>query len=212
MEEEKTQIVKNQLSNGKLQTPISLEVRNLSYKVNLPPKTSFGFSNPTKKKQKFVVLNQLHFVLKPGETTLLLGGPSSGKTSILNVLAMNLPKDVYKRGKITGNLTANGSPPNPSNWNRSVAYYVQEDVHYPLLTVKETLYFAASLQMPKGTSKEGIEERVEAVMKVLGLDHCKDTIIGSEMIRGISGGEKRRVSIGIAWVKVRRILKFYFVQ
>ena len=60
----------------------------------------------------------------------------------------------------------------------------------------ETLYFAALLRLPRSWSRADKLSRVEMVVEGLGLERCRDTIIGSHMMRGVSGGERKRVSIG----------------
>lgn len=67
---------------------------------------------------------------------------------------------------------------------------------YETLTTFETLYFAAMLRLPKTMTTAEKEERVETVIKTLGLTRCRDTIIGGPFRRGVSGGERKRVSIG----------------
>ena len=67
---------------------------------------------------------------------------------------------------------------------------------YQTLTVFETLYFAAILRLPSSMSAAAKEERVDTVIKTLGLGRCRDTIVGGGFRRGVSGGERKRVSIG----------------
>ena len=67
----------------------------------------------------------------------------------------------------------------------------------PTLTVRETFRFYAGLKMPAGTTDEQREERVSEVIRLLQLEKAADTLVGDELIRGISGGEKRRVTIGV---------------
>jgi ABC-type multidrug transport system ATPase subunit len=69
------------------------------------------------------------------------------------------------------------------------------------LTVKETLRFSADCQMPRGVSSQAKADRVEAIMQLLGLKHRANTIVGDALLRGVSGGEKKRVSVGIEWAK-----------
>lgn len=87
-------------------------------------------------------------------------------------------------------------------WTRQMvrscsAYVRQDDRLLAHLTVKETLMFVAQLKLPSSFSKEDIEHRVDGVISELGLRHVWDTKIGNEESRGVSGGERRRVSIGI---------------
>ncbi|MCL7030405.1 hypothetical protein MKW94_015863 [Papaver nudicaule] len=74
---------------------------------------------------------------------------------------------------------------------------MQDDLLYPTLTVEETLMFSADFRLPRLLSKEKKMERVRTVMDELGLNDAAKTIIGDEGRRGISGGERRRVSIGV---------------
>ena len=74
--------------------------------------------------------------------------------------------------------------------------YAADDLLYATLTVFETLYFAALLRLPSNISKQEKTERVEAVIATLGLGRCKNTIVGGGVRRGVSGGERKRVSIG----------------
>ncbi len=73
----------------------------------------------------------------------------------------------------------------------------QFDYHLPTLTVKETLLFHARLRLPRGTDEDSIQRRVLEVLKILGLMHCSHVYVGGEELKGISGGEKRRLSIGV---------------
>lgn len=75
------------------------------------------------------------------------------------------------------------------------------DIHFPTLTVGETVHFAATLLMPLYLDAEAVKLREDIVLQLLGLSHVTDTIIGNELLRGVSGGEKRRVSIAVEWVK-----------
>ena len=79
---------------------------------------------------------------------------------------------------------------------RRIGYVLQDDLLYESLTVWETLYYAAMLRLPKNMTKAEKIERVHAVIKSLGLETCKNTIIGGFFRRGLSGGERKRVSVG----------------
>ena len=71
-----------------------------------------------------------------------------------------------------------------------------DEILYETITVFETLYFAAMLRLPSDMTAAEKEERVETVIKTLGLDRCRNTIVGGGFRRGVSGGERKRVSIG----------------
>jgi ABC-type multidrug transport system ATPase subunit len=79
---------------------------------------------------------------------------------------------------------------------RSVGYVLQDDLLHEALTVYETLYYAAMLRLPKTMTKAQKLQRIQAVIDALGLDKCQNTIIGGFFRRGVSGGERKRVSVG----------------
>lgn len=94
----------------------------------------------------------------------------------------------------TGQITYNG---NASIKKVRHAYVMQQDVLIPTLTVRETLLYSAELRLPASTSREDRVKAVEEVILQLGLKECANTRIGDNEHKGCSGGEKRRVSIGV---------------
>lgn len=119
----------------------------------------------------------------------MLGPSGSGKTTLLTALAGRLP------GKITGSITYNGQPFS-SSMKRKTGLVAQDDMLYPHLTVLETLTYAALLKLPRSLSKREKVEQAELITVELGLTRCRNNIIGGPLLRGISGGERKRVSIG----------------
>ena len=108
-------------------------------------------------------------------------------------------------GETDGDVLFNGVPGREiQNLLRRVTGYVtQEDIMQATLTVRETLMFTAELRLdPNAYTKRQREARVEKVMKDLGIDHRADMRIGNEEKRGLSGGEKKRVAIGVQLVTV----------
>ncbi|KAL3631833.1 transcription factor [Castilleja foliolosa] len=175
------------------------------------------------KKKKLTILNNVSGMLKPGRMTLLLGPPSSGKTTLLLALAGMLDPEL----KFSGRLTYNGHGMKEFIAQRTAAYISQHDVHIGEMTVRETLAFSARCQgvgsnyemlaelsrrekeanikpdpdvdiYMKAAAIEGQEASIvtDYVLKILGLDICADTLVGDEMIRGISGGQRKRVTTG----------------
>ncbi|GFP96776.1 pleiotropic drug resistance protein 1 [Phtheirospermum japonicum] len=177
---------------------------------------------PSKKKH-ISILQDVSGIIRPCRTTLLLGPPSSGKTTLLLALAGKLDSSL----KLSGNVTYNGHRMNEFVPQRTAAYISQHDIHIGEMTVRETLEFSARCQgigsryemlselsrrektanikpepdidiFMKAVSTEGQEASVitEYVLKVLGLEVCADTMVGDELIRGISGGQRKRVTTG----------------
>ncbi len=77
------------------------------------------------------------------------------------------------------------------------AYVMQDDLLNGHLTVYETLRFSAELRLPHGTTEEMISERVEAVMRDMGIAHVRDVIVGTPLKKGISGGERKRLCVAM---------------
>lgn len=156
--------------------PITLKFEDLVYKVKVNQKEK-------------TILNGITGVVCPGEILAMLGPSGSGKTTLLTALGGRL------NGKLTGKTTYNNQPFSGSI-KRRTGFVAQDDVLYPHLTVAETLVFTALLRLPKTLTKDEKVVHVERVISELGLNNCRNSMIGGPLLRGISGGEKRRVSIG----------------
>ncbi len=111
-----------------------------------------------------------------------------------------------KSGKISGEILINGQRlANPKF--RSICGFVdQEDLLVSTLTVRECLLFSANLRLPESYTSKQKNEIVDKTLELLGLQHISNSKIGGPSLRGISGGEKRRVSIGIELVTSPSVL------
>eukprot|EP01026_Neomeris_dumetosa_P054850 TRINITY_DN494_c0_g1_i3.p1 TRINITY_DN494_c0_g1~~TRINITY_DN494_c0_g1_i3.p1 ORF type:complete len:686 (-),score=55.92 TRINITY_DN494_c0_g1_i3:520-2577(-) len=127
----------------------------------------------------------------PGEILALMGPSGSGKTSLISVLGGRAPEIVQYDGQIMFNGTHLSK-----NVKRNLGFVLQDDLLFPTLSVLETLTFAAYLRLPQDMSIEDKNSRVVDVIVALGLEQCKDTLIGGPFRRGVSGGERKRVSVG----------------
>ncbi|KVI10391.1 AAA+ ATPase domain-containing protein [Cynara cardunculus var. scolymus] len=125
----------------------------------------------------------------PGEILALMGPSGSGKTTLLKVIGGRL------RENVKGTVTYNEVPYSPA-LKRRIGFVTQDDVLYPQLTVEETLIFAAFLRLSSSMSPKQKYDRVEVILKELGLERCRKTRVGGGFISGISGGERKRTSIG----------------
>lgn len=147
----------------------------------------FGSQEP---KPNRLILNGVSGIVKPGELLAMLGPSGSGKTTLVTALAGRL------QGKLSSGTVSYNGTPFTSSVKRKTGFVTQDDVLYPHLTVMETLTYTALLRLPKElTQKEKIEQ-AETVVSDLGLTRCCNSVIGGGLIRGISGGERKRVSIG----------------
>ena len=111
---------------------------------------------------------------------------------------MNILAGRVDGGSLSGSITLHGCCRSKNSWKRQTGYVEQEDIMYRTLTVRENLEYAARLRL--SSAEWTLEEklaRVDHVIGRLGLNKCADTPIGDETFRGISGGERKRVSIGI---------------
>ncbi|CAI5983153.1 unnamed protein product [Closterium sp. NIES-65] len=137
------------------------------------------------------LLDGLNGSARPGRLLAIMGPSGSGKTTLLNTLAGQLPKS--SKIALYGSIRANGIPIADS-WHKQV-YVRQEDIFFSQLTVRETLVTAAKLQLPSSMSDAEKEQHVEELLQHLGLVNAAGTIVGDNKTRGISGGEKKRLSI-----------------
>ncbi|CAN6349538.1 unnamed protein product [Urochloa humidicola] len=128
---------------------------------------------------------------RDGELFAVMGASGSGKSTLVDALAGRIARD-----SLRGGVTLNGEPLHGRRLRAISAYVMQDDLLYPMLTVRETLLFAAEFRLPRALPPERKRARVDALVDQLGLSRAADTIIGDEAHRGVSGGERRRVSIG----------------
>ncbi|GAB2235514.1 hypothetical protein Droror1_Dr00025939 [Drosera rotundifolia] len=169
--------------------PISLKFEEIVYRVKVEQKGGSSSGTDTFKKEK-TILNGLSGKVTPGEILAMLGPSGSGKTTLLTALGGRLT------GKhLSGKVLYNGQP-FCGSIKRRLGFVAQDDVLYAHLTVEETLLFTAMLRLPSKLSHEAKAEQVERVIDELGLTRCRNSMIGGPLFRGISGGEKKRVSIG----------------
>lgn len=153
---------------------------------------------PWQHKQKLQILQPITAEFQPGELNIIMGPSGSGKTSLLNSIARRLHGSASTQYRVTGQMLYNGAVPS-ENVIRSVTSFVtqDDDALMPSLTVRESLRFAAGLRLPTWMTREEKNRRAEEILYKMGLKECADNLIGSELIKGISGGEKRRVTIAI---------------
>uniref|UniRef100_A0A672HF70 ATP-binding cassette, sub-family G (WHITE), member 2a n=1 Tax=Salarias fasciatus TaxID=181472 RepID=A0A672HF70_SALFA len=136
------------------------------------------------------ILIDLSGIMKPG-LNAIMGATGSGKSSFLDVLAAR--KDP---AGLSGEVLINGAP-QPPNFKCLSGYVVQDDVVMGTLTVRENFAFSAALRLPTSISEEEKRQKVERLIHELGLGRVADSKVGTQLIRGVSGGERKRTNIGM---------------
>ena len=125
--------------------------------------------------------------------TSLLGPSGSGKSTLLNTLACRLDVNTV----VEGEMRLNGAAYDNAELKRIAGYVMQDDLLNGYLTVEETLMYTAELRLPREFNSKQRRERVEDVMKDLGLVHIRNAIIGTQLKQGISGSERKRLCVGM---------------
>ncbi|XP_005752693.1 broad substrate specificity ATP-binding cassette transporter ABCG2 [Pundamilia nyererei] len=136
------------------------------------------------------ILIDLNGIMKPG-LNAIMGATGSGKSSFLDVLAAR--KDP---AGLSGEVLIDGAP-QPPNFKCLSGYVVQDDVVMGTLTVRENFTFSAALRLPSSISHREKKQKVDRLIKELGLGRVADSKVGTQLIRGISGGERKRTNIGM---------------
>uniref|UniRef100_A0A8C2YA67 ATP-binding cassette sub-family G member 8 n=1 Tax=Coturnix japonica TaxID=93934 RepID=A0A8C2YA67_COTJA len=177
-----------------------LEVKQLNYQVNLA--SQIPWYEKLKQMQLLCksgpdshvsIIQNLNLKVHSGQMLAIIGSTAGGKTSLLDVITCR-----HHGGKIkSGQIMINNKPSTPQLVKKCIAHVRQDDRLLPHLTVRETLLFIAKLRLPACFSDSQRKKRVEDVIAELRLRQCANTRVGNEYLRGISGGERRRVSIAV---------------
>ena len=175
------------LEGGRSNGNVDIEWANVNFQV----KTQTTDGLPVTKK----ILTECWGKVKGGETCAILGPSGAGKSSLLNVLAGRSTS--VDNMDVSHNITVGGKKINPVSFRSNISYVMQEDSLMATATPREALEFSANLRCPKGTTQEEIGKMVTDLINLLGLQDCADVMIGNVMIKGISGGQKKRTSVGV---------------
>ncbi|KAM9726559.1 ATP-binding cassette sub-family G member 8 [Menidia menidia] len=176
-----------------------LEVNNLHYVVDTAAQIPWyerlsEFKLPweiTGNKQ--TAINRLSLRVHSGQMLAVIGSSGCGKTSLLDIITCR-----DEGGTMTsGQILINGKANTPQLVKKSIAHVRQDDRLLPHLTVRETLCFVAKLRLPTDCTQAQRDQRVDDVIAELRLRQCANTRVGNDHVRGVSGGERRRVSIAV---------------
>ncbi|CAD7967982.1 unnamed protein product [Amoebophrya sp. A120] len=165
------------------QQQLCLEWRNLTFTVGAKPKRKN-------------ILTNCYGKLYPGEVCALIGPSGAGKSTLMNLLA---GRQAWKGNgvELTGEIRYGGKEVSFEDLKSSIAYVMQQDALLGSQTVEETLEFSAKLKLPTTTTEDQMKKSVAHVMDTLSLNHVKNVPIGDALTKGISGGQKKRVSAAI---------------
>lgn len=162
------------------------------------PLLSFGRGGATR-----TLIHDFTGVVRDGEMLLVLGRPGAGCSTFLKVLANNRKHYKEVTGKVTyGSISAEKQK---DSYSGEVNYNPEDDIHLPDLNVLQTLTFAL-MNKTKKRDKGEIPAMADALMRMFGISHTKYTKIGNEYVHGVSGGERKRVSIAEALATKSAIL------
>ncbi|XP_030234210.1 ATP-binding cassette sub-family G member 5 [Gadus morhua] len=167
----------------------SLSVSGVSYTVS--ERAGPWWDLPSyRKRWTRQILNEVSFHVSSGEILGILGNSGSGKTTLLDAIAGR----IGHLGTLSGDVFINGQKIKQEQYQDCFSYVLQSDNLLSYLTVEETLTYTAQLALRRH-SEEAIRKKVSAVMSELSLTHVGRSVIGGRVFPGISGGERRRVSI-----------------
>ncbi|MEW5304769.1 MAG: hypothetical protein WDW36_007357 [Sanguina aurantia] len=169
--------------------------RDLVYKVQVKEKGKKGLVTRE-------ILRGLNGVIQPSRATAVMGASGAGKTTLLNILAGH----VGGAASVTGSISVNGETVTPERMRLISGFVHQEDVILETMTVREALLFAAMLKLPGSMPTREKLGRALDIAEMLNLKKSLDSIVGNSLIQGISGGEKRRLSLGMEMITNPSIL------
>ena len=170
------------------QSGIELGFRNLSLEVAAGGKRT-------------LVLNNVSGVAPAAKLTAVMGTSGSGKTSLVNALC---GRAYY--GRMTGEVLANGVPMNVRDHRGAVCFVPQDDIVHSDLTVLENFVFGGLFMLPRGTSLEDVKSIADFTVMQLELENVKHSVVGDVDKRGVSGGQRKRVNIGLELMRRPKIL------
>jgi ABC-type multidrug transport system ATPase subunit len=167
---------------------------NVGSQFNIPRLVKEGRRKPPMK----TILDNTHGCVKPGEMLLVLGRPGSGCTTLLSVLANR------RRGyaSVAGDVHYGSMPAaDAARYRGQIVMNTEEELFFPSLTVGQTMDFATRLKVPfrvpegVGSKEELRRQTRDFLLESMGIGHTHSTKVGDEFVRGVSGGERKRVSI-----------------
>ena len=173
---------------------VSLAFDSVSLVLSLPRRQREGAA------AERVILSDVTGCVPAGTFYALMGSSGAGKTSLLDVASMR-----KNSGRVGGRVLLGGVPASVSLLKRYSAYVQQDDALCGWCTIEETLMFTAAMKL-KGCGEAERRALVDGVIEKVGLQHARKTLVGSRLVRGCSGGERKRVSVAAGLLGAPRIM------
>jgi len=160
----------------------------------MPPQAATGNRDELK------ILDNVWGEVPPRETTAIMGASGAGKTSLLNILAGRVGSNTTL--SVSSDIRLNNYTVDPTDIKvrKMIAFVAQEESLMKTATPWESIYFSAKLRLPRTTTRSQLVQLTLRMLDELGLSECADTMIGGRLKKGISGGERKRTSIGVELV------------
>ena len=174
---------------------MSIAFRSVSCAIPLPRQRG---APPSER----VLLNAVSGFIPGGSMFALMGGSGAGKTTLLDMAARR-----KSEGRLGGDVLFNGTVPSRQELKRDTAYIQQDDALMGWATVAETLAFAAEMKLPRTMAAAEKAARVEEVIQQMGLQLVRDTLVGSRLVRGLSGGERKRTGVACGLISKPRAVR-----
>ncbi|XP_043929694.1 ATP-binding cassette sub-family G member 5 [Protopterus annectens] len=176
-------------SSRETEPACTISVKNISYTIS--ERVGPWWDVPSyHKRWTRQILKDVSFYLQSGQIMAILGNSGSGKTTLLDAISGR----IGNTGTLLGEVYINKQKLKRNEFKDCFSYVLQTDTLLSYLTVQETLTYTALLALPKRSS-DVIAKKVGSVLTELSLNHVANNVIGGRIFRGISGGERRRVSI-----------------
>ncbi|KAL7750819.1 hypothetical protein RI367_003776 [Sorochytrium milnesiophthora] len=165
-----------------------------SWTVTTTPQFHICFEGLQKTLQNGVtIMSNVSGELRPGRTVAIMGPSGAGKSTFVHLLT-------GKTTRTAGRIFVNGAEQELSLYAKLIGFVPQEDIMMRELTVRDILRHSALMRLPTKLKKAEKDRKVVELMEYLGLTHVADSVIGDERVRGVSGGQRKRVNIGMELV------------
>lgn len=185
--------------------PVTISVENVSYyvKVNNSSKRRCGSSLARKRKvvvEEKKLLDDVCVRANPGEVMAMMGPSGAGKSTLLNAMLAR------RSGRLEGSITYDGRDATPELVRPIAKFVPQEPTLRATSTCYETLQLACALTLSPSLSKESVEAHIRTLLQKFGLAEQANVLVGNDTIKGLSGGQKKRLSIALELVTLPRAL------